>query len=156
MSTFTRQEWAEAFLHRIGNSGPHPYLVKYVVGWSMIESSNPHNYALNNLLNTTEGGFGAELMQAFNSVGVKQFPTFEDGVAANAVALIGGPAFFYPTLLDCLRLNHGQPLIDATPEIQKELSTWGTGHAHDIAVLVASGRVRMGEAFVGRHAGEAS
>lgn len=133
---------------------PHPYIVKWVVAWTEFETSDPKNYALHNLLNTTEGGFGSSYLKPFNKVGVKQFPTFEDGCAANAAALIGGPNFYYPTLLEALRNNHGAALQDATQEIGRELETWGTGHAHDIAVLASSGKVRMGEEFPGRHAGE--
>ena len=150
---FTREEWAIALLHKLGNTNPHPYIVKFLVAWGQFETANPEHYAMHNLLNTTEPGYGDNLLPHWNEGGVRQYPTFEDGIAANAAALIGGPNFYYPTLLDCLRLNQGQALIDATLDIAHELETWGTGHASDIAALASSKNLRMAEAFPGRHAG---
>ncbi len=139
----------------LGNIYPHPYIQHYVMVWTQYETGGPPG-ALNNLLNTEEGGYGSDLLPAFNEAGVKQFPTFEDGIAANIAVLVGGPNFYYPTLLDCLRYNHGQPLIDVDERIVKELETWGTGHAVDIARDVALNSIRAYEQFSGRHVGHPS
>lgn len=151
---YTREQWATAFLHAIGNGSPHPYMVKWVVAWTEFETGSSEIHAFHNLLNTTEGGYGSNFLSVFNSVGVKQFPCFEDGVAANAAALIGGPNYYYPQLLEALRNNHGEHLQQPTQEIASELNTWGTGLAADIAALANSGNVRALEPFPGRHAGQ--
>lgn len=156
MSTFTLQEWIRVFLRYVGNLDPHPYVEKYIGAWAHIETRDPQRYALHNPLNTTQPGFGHWLLPLWNAIGVKQYPTMEDGAAAAAACLIGGPTFYYPTLFDCLRLNHGAPLQDATPEIQKELNIWSgnANYAHSIAIMASRGNVNLGLAFLGRKAGQ--
>ena len=154
---YTRNDWVTAFLYALDNRYPHPYIKHWTLVWTQYETGGPPG-ALNNLLNTTEKGYGSDLLPAFNtkedgSPLVLQYPTFEDGIAANVAVLVGGPNFYYPTILDCLRYNHGQPLIDATPDIVKELDTWGTHHAADIARDVALNNIRAYEQFPGRHVG---
>ncbi len=153
---YTRMDCTLAFLYGLGNKFPHPYIQHWLTVWTQYETgpySEKTPGALNNLLNTTQGGYGSDLLPEFNDAHVKQYPTFEDGIAANIAALVGGPNFYYPTLLDCLRYNHGQPLIDANEAITKELGTWGTGHAADIARDTALNNIRAYEQFPGRHVG---
>lgn len=152
---YTRNDWVTAFLYALDNRYPHPYVKHWALVWTQYETGGPPG-ALNNLLNTTEGGYGSDLLPEFNDAHVKQFPTFEDGIASNVAVLVGGPNFYYPTLLDCLRYNHGQPLIDANADIVKELDTWGTGHAADIARDVALNNIRAYDIFSGRHVGHFS
>ena len=151
---FTRSDFSIAVFHAIGNTSPHPWMVKYLDAWGQIESVNPQHYALHNLLNTTEPGYGCDLLPEWNTVHVRQYPTFEDGVAATAHSLIGGVIHYYPVLLDALRTNNGVPLQHPTHELANELNTWGTGHALDIANLANSGNLRSSEQFPGRHAGQ--
>ena len=156
MSTFTRQQWAEAFLHKLGQPNPHPWMIAYIEGWTCLETGNPNHYVLHNLLNTTQPGYGDDLLPHWNSIGVRVYPTFEDGVAANAAALIGGPIHYYSVLLDALRTNNGTVLHPPTPEIVHELNTWSgnANYAQDIADLANSGTTRSGEVFLGRYAGQ--
>jgi len=159
MATFTREQWAAAFLRDLGNFQPHPWILHYVIAWTQVESTDPNHYAACNLLNTTQDGFGCDLLPVWNPIGVKQYPTFEDGVAANAACLVGGPAFFYPVLLDALRNNNGLVLGSQgapDPHVVAELNTWSgnAGYAATIANLATVGGVRGSEQFPGRRAGE--
>lgn len=156
---FTRSEFTLALFHAIGNSNPHPWMRRYLEGWTCRETGNPNHYALHNLLNAAEPGFGSDLLPEWNSVHVKQYCCFEDGVAATAHSLVGAVIHYYPNLLEALRTNNGVPLgSQGTPsaEIVHELNTWSgnAGYAQDLANLANSGNTRSTEAFPGRHAGQ--
>ncbi len=153
---YTRMQWVEEFLHYAGNDTPHPYIKKWVYEWTRAETGGPDDWALNNLLNTTEGGFGSDLFPDFNSVGVKRFPTMQDGCAANAAVLMNG---MYPHLWEALRLNHGAALQAVTPEIQSELATWcgDCEYSHNGSITVEANKLDTlpsGEVFTGRKCGE--
>lgn len=57
--------------------------------------------ATNNPLNTTEPGYGST--SVFNSTGVRNYPTEQDGISATAATLNGG----YPDILSLLRSGAG-------------------------------------------------
>lgn len=157
--SFTRADFAVATLHAIGNENPHPWLQKYIEAWSCVESTDPGHYALHNLLNAAEPGFGCDLLPNWNAIPVRQYPTFEDGVAATTQSLRGAVIHYYPHLLEALRTNNGIPLgSQGTPstEIIHELNTWSgnANYAQAIADRANSGDTRADERFPGRYAGQ--
>lgn len=71
-----------------------------------------------NPLNTTQGGYAGE--SDFNKVGVKNYRTYDDGIAANARVIHNG---FYPRVVGAfLRGNSASTICDLIT-----LSPWGTG-----------------------------
>ncbi len=159
--SYTRAEFSVAVFHAIGNTNPHPWMQKWFEAWTCRETgpySEKTPGALNNLLNTTEPGYGDNLLPHWNSIGVRQYPTFEDGVAATAHSLIGGTVHYYPTILDALRTNNGAPLQHPTQEVINELNTWSgnANYAQEILDLANSGNTRGDEVFPGRHVGHPS
>src|SRR5260370_40117410 len=104
--SFTRSDFSITVFHAIGNLSPHPWMQKWFEAWTQVESTNPQHYALHNLINSGEPGFGSDLLPHWNAIPVMQYPTFEDGVAATARSLIGGVIHYYPVLLDALRTNN--------------------------------------------------
>lgn len=71
-----------------------------------------------NPLNTTQGGYAGE--SDFNSVGVKNYRTWDDGIAANARVIHNG---FYPRVVGAFqRGNSARDVCDLIT-----LSPWGTG-----------------------------
>ena len=158
--SFTRSDFSIAIFHALDNHNPHPWMVKYLAAWTQIETTGLGNpYALHNLLNTTQQGYGCDLLPEWNSVHVRQYPTFEDGVAATAACLQAGPIHYYTFLLSCLQKNDGLPLGavgDPDPEIVKELNSWSgnANYARTIAELANSSDLRLNEEFEGRHAGQ--
>jgi hypothetical protein len=119
-TSYTRGQWATDVLKAIGNTNPDPNTVNWVVGWTDWESGGS-NVAAYNLLNTTQQMPGS---WSFNSVGVQNFTSYQEGVAANALVLENG---YYPALLQALRTNDLATLANPGSDIQSELSTWGTG-----------------------------
>lgn len=158
--SYTRRDFSVGVYQRLGNLTPHPWMIKYLVAWTQVETEGlgkPN--ALNNLLNTTEPGFGSDLFPEWNSVHVRQYPTFEDGVSATVASLIGEVEHFYPNLLEALRTNNGVSLGSQghpSDEIVGELNTWSgnANYAANIAELANSNELRLDEVFPGRHAGQ--
>lgn len=70
-----------------------------------------------NPLNTTQGAQGAT---SYNSVGVKNFTSAQQGLSATVQTLRNG---YYPGILRALQSGNPQ----WTPELAKNLNTWGTG-----------------------------
>ena len=98
--SYTRRDFSIGIYHGIGNLNPHPWMLKYMCAWTQVETKGQGEpNALNNLLNTTGPGFGHNLLPIWNNVGVKQYPTFEDGIAATVASLIGEVEHFYPCTL---------------------------------------------------------
>jgi hypothetical protein len=124
---YTRKEWSSAFLAAIGNANPDPYILGYVIAWTQFESSPPG--AAYNLLNTTEPNTPG-VVSDFNSVGVKNYDSFEHGIEANAKVLQNG---LYSEMFKALKDNNDIALKAPDQAIIHELGIWGTGHAADIA-----------------------
>lgn len=120
---YTRAQWATAFLRALGNNQPDIKIVQWVVNWTVFETATGTGAAYN-LLNTTQTAPGST---RFNSVGVQNFVSFQQGTATNARVLQNG---FYPDLYKALRNNQRAPLgigSPPLPAINKQLTTWGTG-----------------------------
>lgn len=117
--SYTREQWARAFLAAIGNHNPTPRIVNWVINWTVQEGNGEQAY---NLLNTTQpygGSYGGA--QQGN---IQIYKSFQDGVMANAIAIMNG---LYPTTLKALQTNDIATLTNGNAAVQRELGTWGTG-----------------------------
>ncbi len=123
MASFTRAQWATALLNAIGNANPLQETIGFVVGWTVEETAPPG--ARYNLLNTTEPWPDST---NFNSIGVKNYASFQDGIAANAKVLENG---LYNDLVRALRFNDihalGTTTHNPTPGVRADLSIWVSG-----------------------------
>ncbi|GIU88537.1 MAG: hypothetical protein KatS3mg009_3052 [Acidimicrobiia bacterium] len=105
--------WAHDFLERLGMPRTAEN-VRAVVAWQQAEGTR----ARFNPLATTQGGF--EGATRFNSVGVKNYASYEDGLAANVRAITNGR---YGAILDALR--RGDSAMAVAEAIRS--SPWGSG-----------------------------
>lgn len=132
-----QQQWAIDFLHALGNNNPSVSTETFVVGWEIAESGRQTHPTTNNPLNTTQPEPGAT---SINSVGVKSYPTYQQGIQANAQVLQGGG---YPNLLHALQtndagnlgMNAGQSMA---ANIASDLSYWVHGTRSPIATSYIS------------------
>jgi hypothetical protein len=105
-------KWARDFLAKV-NMPVTAENVRAVSAWEQAEGTK----ASFNPLATTQGGFAGETR--FNSVGVKNYATYQDGIDANAHALLNGR---YTNVLDALRAgNNATAVAQAIAN-----SPWGT------------------------------
>lgn len=101
-----RERWALDLLARLGNAQPTPATLAFVVAWTRAEDSCLHNCGYssaadrNNMLNTTQEGFGAT--HAIDGDGVKNYPTYEQGMAATLQTLSYG---YYTEIVAGLQTN---------------------------------------------------
>lgn len=109
------EQWAIDFLHAAGFA-PSPANVQAVVSWEYAESSG--GGGMFNPLNTTQGGYQGE--SNFNTVGVKNYRTYADGIAANAKVIHNG--FYARVVAAFQRGNSARDICDLVT-----LSPWGTG-----------------------------
>lgn len=109
-------DWANDFLHRAGFPVT-PANVQVVYSWEFAESGG--GGGLWNPLNTTQDGYAGE--SDFNSVGVKNYVTREDGLNANAKVIHNG---YYPMVVGLFMLgNNPNAIVNAITA-----SPWGTRH----------------------------
>jgi hypothetical protein len=107
-----REQWAHDFPTRLGLPVTAEN-VKVMVAWQRAEGTR----AQNNPLATTPNMPGAT---RFNSVGVKNFVTYDDGITANIKAITNGR---YTNILNALRAgNSAEAVAQAIAA-----SPWGTG-----------------------------
>jgi hypothetical protein len=107
-----REKWANDFLTRL-NLPVTGENVRLMVAWQQAEGTR----AQFNPLATTQNMPGAS---RFNSVGVKNFASYDDGITANARALTNGR---YENVLAALR--RGDSAVATAQAIAA--SPWGTG-----------------------------
>lgn len=123
--SYTRKQWAVAFLQSIGNNNPSNEIVNWVIAWTDGETACCKGAAYN-LLNTTQDMQGATAFNHFGSNGqysVKNYTSFDQGIQANTIAIKNG---YYPAIYSDLKSNNFTDLM-SNPAVAKELSTWGTG-----------------------------
>lgn len=108
--TGERETWARDVLAGLGNARPSAATVAFMEAWHRAEGGT----AAFNWINTTEPMPGAT---DYNSVGVKNFVSYEQGVQATVITLENG---YYPRTLYGLLTN--APVVD-----DGEMGTWGTG-----------------------------
>jgi hypothetical protein len=112
--------WARDFLTKVGMPITSEN-VRAISAWEQAEGTK----ASFNPLATTQSGFAGETR--FNSVGVKNYATYQDGIDANAHALLNGR---YTNVLDALRAgNSATAVAQAIAD-----SPWGT-HGGVLRVL---------------------
>jgi peptidoglycan hydrolase CwlO-like protein len=112
----TQVTWAQAFVKSLGMPITADN-VAAVVAWEMAEGGHWYNTAYYNPLNTTQSMPGATI---FNSVGVKAYTSWAQGLKASVITIRNG---YYGGILDALRRgNDAQAVADAVAA-----SPWGTG-----------------------------
>jgi peptidoglycan hydrolase CwlO-like protein len=112
----TQVTWAQAFLKSLGVPLTADN-VAAVVAWEMAEGGHWYNTAYYNPLNTTQSMPGATV---FNSVGVKAYTSWAQGLKASVITIRNG---YYGGILDALgRGNDAQAVANAVAA-----SPWGTG-----------------------------
>jgi hypothetical protein len=106
-------QWAKDFLTKLGMpvTGPN---VQAVTAWEQAEGTK----AAFNPLATTQGGFTGETQ--FNSVGVKNYVSYQDGIDANVKVITNG---LYPNIIAALQ--QGTDAMAVAKAIAA--SPWGTG-----------------------------
>lgn len=107
-------QWALDFL-AAAHFPATPANVQVVVSWEYAESGG--GGGMFNPLNTTQGGYAGET--DFNSVGVKNYATYADGIAANARVIHNG---YYAWVVNCFM--QGNNAIVTAAAITS--SPWGT------------------------------
>jgi hypothetical protein len=112
----TQITWAQALLKSL-NMPMTADNVAAIVAWEMAEGGHWYNTAYYNPLNTTQSMPGATV---FNSVGVKAYTSWLQGLKATVITLHNG---YYAGILAALgRGNDSQAVADAVAS-----SPWGTG-----------------------------
>jgi hypothetical protein len=111
-ATTDREQWAHDFLTQLGMPVTNEN-VRAMVAWQQAEGTR----AQNNPLATTQNMPGAT---SFNSVGVKNYESYQDGLTANIEAITNGR---YPNILAALQAgNDANAVAQAIAN-----SPWGTG-----------------------------
>ena len=118
-------QWARDFLAQL-NLPITAENVRAISAWEQAEGTK----ASFNPLATTQSGFAGETR--FNSVGVKNYMTYQDGIDANAHAILNGR---YTNSLDALRAGNS---ADAVAQAIAN-SPWGT-NGGVLRVLAAQGQ----------------
>lgn len=116
-ANMTKYTWAVALLQSLG-SPTTSNNIEFLISWANAEGGNWGNTAYFNPLNTTEPGYGGTDM---NSVGVKAYPSWQQGIAATVAVMRNG---LYNGILRLLQTGHSdvQQMADAVSS-----SEWGTG-----------------------------
>ena len=108
-------KWAHDFLTKLGKPTT-PENIRAVEAWQQAESGGGGGKF--NPLNTTQGGYQGE--SNLNSVGVKNYQSYEDGIAANVQVINNG---YYKPILDAL--SSGKSAMAVAQAIAQ--TPWGTG-----------------------------
>jgi peptidoglycan hydrolase CwlO-like protein len=113
---FTQLTWAQALLvaMRLPVTADN---VAAVTAWEMAEGGHWYNTAYFNPLNTTQDMPGATV---FNSVGVKAYTSWKQGLQATVTTLKNG---LYGGIIDALRRGHDSTAVARAVGA----SPWGTG-----------------------------
>jgi peptidoglycan hydrolase CwlO-like protein len=114
---FNQLTWARALLvaMRLPVTADN---VAAITGWEMAEGGHWYNTAYYNPLNTTQSMPGATV---FNSVGVKAYTSWKQGLQATMITLKNG---YYGGILDALRRGNDSTAVAAAVGA----SPWGTGN----------------------------
>jgi hypothetical protein len=142
---FTPTSFAESLLRALGIKATAGSL-KGVIGWEHAEGGNWNNAAKHNPLNTTLRAAGAK---SINSVGVKSYKSWEQGLAATVKTLKNGK---YAKILAALRSGDPMAIADAIGS-----SPWGTSGGL-VKGSIASAKVgkRGGSLVIGGDGGSIS
>lgn len=115
---YLRSQFCKAVLEKLGNTAPDPRVIAWLCAWSFTEIRPPYGPTYN--LFATEQSYPGDTY--WNQAGVRNYPSFDDGVAATATTLENG---YYTELVAALKANDFTAL--STPAVLKDLSTWCGG-----------------------------
>lgn len=119
-TTYTREQWATAVLNGLGNQAPSQDAINFVINWTARENNQVQPGF--NLLNTTLPEPGDKIV---NSVGVRQYPTFAEGIQATDATLRQAN---FAALEQELQFNG----IGYNPTVDAEMRSWsGGGYGFD-------------------------
>lgn len=124
----TRGTWAVNFLRELGNNSPSEDMIKFVSAWTKVENTAAQ---YNPLATTLAYGDTSD----FNSVGVKNYKTYQQGIEASALTL-NGDFYGYAGLKQSLIDNDTQSAIASGG-----LDTWGS-HTSKVALIYAAGNTK--------------
>jgi hypothetical protein len=125
----TPTDWASALLGRLGYPAT-PANVSAIVAWEAAEGGHWHNNASYNPLNTTQGAPDAV---PINSVGVKAYSSWDEGLTATVQTLQNG---YYPGVLAALSAGSDPYAVSSAVGA----SPWGTGDFRSVLGSVLAGR----------------
>lgn len=137
--SFTREQWAKDLLIRMGNPIVNQQVIDWIVGWTVFET-NTNSGAKFNLLNTTQPMPGAT---DFNSVGVKNYTSYAQGIQATQLTLQNGR---YGFLSQALFTNDIKSLNPPSAGVQSDLHTWCGGCGYG-ANFSQTGPSHLNDAF---------
>lgn len=144
--SYTRQDWARAFLAALGNRNPTQATVDWVVGWTVHETTTGQG-ATYNILNTTQRAPGST---QFNRVGVQNFVSFGQGTQTNARVLSQNFAG-YSALKQALQSNNIAAL-NGSAGVRQGLTTWCGGCGYGVG-FQATGAAHRNDSFPGSGGG---
>lgn len=128
---YSRDQWTRDLLRAIGNSNPSSAILSWMYAWE-VEESGHGGRAGYNLLNSTYTMPGSTV---FNSVGVKSYASYSDGITANAHTLLQQGLYTY--VLQALKSNDANALgmsgSGVSIGVAGDLSTWVNGSRSPIA-----------------------
>ena len=145
---YTRQQFVTDVLRGIGNTNPSGNVIGWMVAWTVAETGHPsgsYQGASYNLLNTTQPAPGTT---DFNSIGVKNYTSYAQGIAATVQTLQNG---YYPALLAALQTNNQTALGfsgSPSPGVMANLNTWCGSCGYGNAFVTNSGAFST-EVFAG-------
>lgn len=119
--------WEQQLLTALGVPITQPN-ISFLDAWNKAEGNlqGHSGLGINNPFNTTNTMPGS---YAVNSAGVQAFATLSDGIAATVKTIkpqnSPGWTDFYPAIYSALWT--GNPFVDVTDDLRKQLGTWGTG-----------------------------
>lgn len=125
-----QEQWARTLLARLGYSQSKAN-VTALMAWMRAEGGNWNNTARYNPLNTTQRMSGARSM---NSVGVKAYTSWEQGLQATVITLRNG---YYGSILSALK--HGNSAQSVASAVVH--SPWGTKHISVSGISVTGSTV---------------
>lgn len=123
----TFYDWAVKILTALGAT-PSAVGINALVAWMGFEHGWAWTGAGNNPMNTTYAGYGGTNV---NQVGVKNYPTVADGLAAT-VATLTQKSPSYAVLVDALKSGNGSAFWSQAG--RQQLSVWGGGASYADAV----------------------
>lgn len=137
MSPTSLDSFARAVLRGIGAPETDENL-NAIFAWAQAEGGDVHNRAKWNPLNTTQNMSGAS---SINSVGVRRYTSFQQGVEATVKTLLNG---HYHGIISAFRSGRATSVDIAT---QVAHSPWGTGTG--VLRVLSSGKVLAGGTELG-------
>lgn len=116
--SFSREQWCRSVLSALGNTRPAVEILDFLVGWTAFEVLANSGPKYNLLATTLKWNHST----SYNDVGVQNYETYADGVAANVATLQNN---YYPSIFSCLKGNYEKEISpNVSPAILAELDIW--------------------------------